>query len=626
MPATAFNLRLTRSASALKVSDRAPFTPIKFGLGPSRSVTFKDVEDDDEMESPTKAFVRRRIAHRAATNGFHVLQGTPTPSSRSLHSKLSNLSSDLHQTGDVDAQGIYPPSACVFVANLPEPKDDRALEAAITREFSQYGTVFVKIRRDHNNMPFAFCQYTVTEDAVAAMENGRGAIILGRPCRTEMVKANRSFIFWKRSGTYTTVDEARHVLEPYGDLSKCEPLHQSVQESMNLPPTILVEFAKFDPARDLTPVMRSNLDYQVVPFDIKKRAMASTRANDDEEFLKQYDINRRSVYVTGLPFDATESEIGHHFSMVGEILNISLNKRVGYNGEGRMFAFVEFSRADRPDVAIHELNNSILRGYRIHVQRKVVKNNKTPKRVKSMYQLKSTPSFESTGSVTAAESGVAGKLGTPAQNSRSASVAQQVSTTPVTPVTPVASVKSAARVASVIPTGSVAPGVPLAHHIGTPIPIHHHIGASMPLQHPIGATLPVQHQPGTPMPAHHQIGANMPMHHQPGASVSIHHGMMYQGAGPAYPPSNYVTLPMHGNNGMFGTYGLPPSPGAAYPNGVNPYLFGGGYWPNHYGLQRDASGLVPYVVHNSPSGPGGAPSTTLESPTRLATSNPSNDQ
>lgn len=46
--------------------------------------------------------------------------------------------------------------------SLPESKEDRALEAAVTREFSRYGTVFVKIRRDGNRMPFAFCQYTVS--------------------------------------------------------------------------------------------------------------------------------------------------------------------------------------------------------------------------------------------------------------------------------------------------------------------------------------------------------------------------------------------------------------------------------------------------------------------------------
>lgn len=46
--------------------------------------------------------------------------------------------------------------------SLPDHVRDSRLEAELTRVFSQYGIVFVKIRRDSRNMPFAFCQYTVS--------------------------------------------------------------------------------------------------------------------------------------------------------------------------------------------------------------------------------------------------------------------------------------------------------------------------------------------------------------------------------------------------------------------------------------------------------------------------------
>lgn len=48
--------------------------------------------------------------------------------------------------------------------SLPESIKDSRLEAEVTRAFSEFGTVFVKIRRDHKNMPFAFCQFTVSCD------------------------------------------------------------------------------------------------------------------------------------------------------------------------------------------------------------------------------------------------------------------------------------------------------------------------------------------------------------------------------------------------------------------------------------------------------------------------------
>lgn len=46
--------------------------------------------------------------------------------------------------------------------SLPENLTDAQLEAEVTQAFSAFGTVFVKIRRDSKNMPFAFCQYVVS--------------------------------------------------------------------------------------------------------------------------------------------------------------------------------------------------------------------------------------------------------------------------------------------------------------------------------------------------------------------------------------------------------------------------------------------------------------------------------
>lgn len=69
--------------------------------------------------------------------------------------------------------------------------EDAELEAEVTRVFSRFGTVFVKIRRDNRKqMPFAFCQFTRDEDALTALEHGKGEWIFGRTCRTEKAKAN----------------------------------------------------------------------------------------------------------------------------------------------------------------------------------------------------------------------------------------------------------------------------------------------------------------------------------------------------------------------------------------------------------------------------------------------------
>lgn len=121
------------------------------------------------------------------------------------------------------------PIVADIVRSLADSKDDGLLMAAVTREFSQFGTVFVKIRRDEKTglMPFAFCQFTVSylsilapaslpatqfltslqnkQDADNALVHGRGIYIHGRPCRTERAKSSRKLrlvilpLVWKEA-------------------------------------------------------------------------------------------------------------------------------------------------------------------------------------------------------------------------------------------------------------------------------------------------------------------------------------------------------------------------------------------------------------------------------------------
>lgn len=50
------------------------------------------------------------------------------------------------------------------VCSLPYAALDLEIEAAVTRVFEQFGTVFVKIRRErvNGNLPYAFAQYIVS--------------------------------------------------------------------------------------------------------------------------------------------------------------------------------------------------------------------------------------------------------------------------------------------------------------------------------------------------------------------------------------------------------------------------------------------------------------------------------
>src|ERR1700712_1354283 len=53
-------------------------------------------------------------------------------------------------------------TSLLTLTSLLSTEDEEQLEFAVTKVFREYGVVFVKIRRDRQNMPFAFCQYMVS--------------------------------------------------------------------------------------------------------------------------------------------------------------------------------------------------------------------------------------------------------------------------------------------------------------------------------------------------------------------------------------------------------------------------------------------------------------------------------
>lgn len=61
-------------------------------------------------------------------------------------------------------------------------------------------------------------------------------------------------------------------------------------------------------------------------FDLKKSGHGS-RNDLDEAFLNQYEVDRRSVFVGGLPHDINETELKEILEDVGDILSIQLIKK-----------------------------------------------------------------------------------------------------------------------------------------------------------------------------------------------------------------------------------------------------------------------------------------------------------
>jgi len=52
-----------------------------------------------------------------------------------------------------------------------------------------------------------------------------------------------------------------------------------------------------------------------------------SRNDSDEAFLNQYEVDRRSIFIGGLPAHATENELKDLFAEAGQVLDIQLVKK-----------------------------------------------------------------------------------------------------------------------------------------------------------------------------------------------------------------------------------------------------------------------------------------------------------
>jgi RNA recognition motif-containing protein len=80
---------------------------------------------------------------------------------------------------------------------------------------------------------------------------------------------------------------------------------------------------------------------------VKKKKQLS-RADADEEYLSKYDVNRRSVFVGGVPVDTDEEEMIDFFSEVGDVVNVDIVKRTTH-GKFPPRPQVDVIRSKRPN-------------------------------------------------------------------------------------------------------------------------------------------------------------------------------------------------------------------------------------------------------------------------------------
>ncbi|UKZ60629.1 uncharacterized protein TrAtP1_001900 [Trichoderma atroviride] len=272
-----------------------------------------------------------------------------------------------------DAQNIYPSSACVFVANLSQNFDDGKLEVEVTKYFSQFGTVFVKIRRDGRQMPFAFCQFTSDTDAEKAEKYGSGAMILGRPCRVEKATAHSCFVVYKLSGEEISRQEAYDLLSTLGTIAKVYALGSRSQKAEKLPPAMVVHYKRYDSLRSVVKTFEGHPEFCVDAYDPKTGTRQQNKRGDQQNFA-QYEKDRRSAYFGNLPLTMTSDGLKSLASSCGKVVCAELaTKEVPQTGGKTIttcFGFVEFTRPDSVDNAIMSYHRKPINGHVVKVERK----------------------------------------------------------------------------------------------------------------------------------------------------------------------------------------------------------------------------------------------------------------
>ncbi|KAI9641076.1 hypothetical protein NHQ30_010504 [Ciborinia camelliae] len=279
-----------------------------------------------------------------------------------------------------DAQAVYPPSCCVFVANLLQSESEESLEMAVTQVFREYGAVYVKIRRDNKHMPFAFCQYTKQEHAERAIMEGRGRLIKGRPCRCEKAKAHRLFFVERKYGAVVTPGEVRDLLARFGKIELCYTASHVERTALNLNEGVIVQFEMYDEGQNAQSAFRNHDLYKLQPIAglaaPAQQSQPAAEVDSNKAYLARYDVDRRSIFVGNLPLGTSEQQIRGLFEHYGEIQDISLRENASkFEPEEKFaFAFVEFKSPMAVVNAVNSKNGFNFGGKSLRVAQKDSEN------------------------------------------------------------------------------------------------------------------------------------------------------------------------------------------------------------------------------------------------------------
>ncbi|RLM01753.1 hypothetical protein CFD26_106039 [Aspergillus turcosus] len=168
-----------------------------------------------------------------------------------------------------NAQGLFPPDACIFVGNLKITVEDKDLVRDVQQRFSTFGPCHVKVKRDKRKIPTAFVQFEKVEDAAAALAENELIKLHDRWLRIEKIKGKRTARLGYRSGRPVTEYDYKIALTGRGHLESCF-LEELMFLDLGFFTTVFtVTFAYIDDFKDAVKAFERHPMYYLQPLDIE---------------------------------------------------------------------------------------------------------------------------------------------------------------------------------------------------------------------------------------------------------------------------------------------------------------------------------------------------------------------
>ncbi|KAK5063133.1 hypothetical protein LTR84_005209 [Exophiala bonariae] len=256
-----------------------------------------------------------------------------------------------------NAQGLYPPSALLFIANLSNQRSVEQLEVSCQQVFSSFGPCHVKVRYDRNKHPFAFVQFESDEDASAAVDGSVNLSIDDRRIRVERAKAERAVILSNVNGIQITEDEARFMLERYGPIEI-----MATTEKMDNPPRnnikggMYVKFAFYLDCQDALKAFPHHTSGYILILapSLEPRVHYNRGTPVVRGFsTPRSAVDQKSIFVGNLPEGTTRSDLHDLFDEFGMIVQVNVIRKVFGDDGVNNFGFVEFSTVQEAEHASH---------------------------------------------------------------------------------------------------------------------------------------------------------------------------------------------------------------------------------------------------------------------------------